>query len=125
MSEPKRKKILIPTNQYQDLELLAKKHDLTVDQLVDQLLEKEIAESAKKEIFSPGLKWGHGVASHIFARVLPHDLPKLYKWLSQRDMLEVVPYDNDSGVLLLVNVSDAVRRDVHLGKAQALTESDT
>lgn len=57
MSEPKRKKILIPTNQYQDLELLAKKHDLTVDQLVDQLLEKEIAESAKKEIFRPGLKW--------------------------------------------------------------------
>ena len=105
MEKTKRRKISIPEKQYQELELFAKKHDLTVDQLADQLLEKEIVDSARKEIFSPGLKWGIPKNTLMMARVPKQELPKLHKWLKNEDKLKFLIL-GDEGELTILNETE-------------------
>jgi hypothetical protein len=67
----------------------ARKFKLTPDQLVAQLLEKELEELDCKEIFSPGLKWDTPRASLVIARIPEHDYPKIQKWLNENSPLEL------------------------------------
>jgi hypothetical protein len=115
----------IPVRQdlYKELEGFAKNFNLSVEQLTDQLLEKEVTDMQHKEIFSPGLKWGKSFEAHIMARILPQDLPKLAEWTSKKDRLEFVPYENDTGALLIVNSSEAIRREVREASAAELVSS--
>jgi hypothetical protein len=120
-----RKPFSIPVRQdlYEELQQFAKKFDLSVEQLTDQLLEKEVTCMQHKEIFSPGLKWGKSFEAHIMARILPQDLPKLAEWTSNKDRLEIVPYENNTGALLIVNSSEAIRREIREASAAELVSS--
>ena len=84
------KKIHISREVYAQLETMAKKYHLTVDQLATQLVEKEIADAAHKELFTPGLKWAKGVKDNlIVARIRKTDYPKLRAWLDNHDRLDI------------------------------------
>jgi hypothetical protein len=87
---------------YEELELFAKKFDLSVEQLVDQFLEKEVTESAKKELFSPGLKWFVSKRALIMARIRKEDLPRLNDWLEMRSTLDIVP-SGEEGQITIAN----------------------
>lgn len=101
----KGKSIFIPVEQYRELEEFAKKHDLTVDQLANQLLEKEIVDEAHKELFIPGLKWDMPKSKIIMARILSRDLPKLRKWLQCKDRLAICPHEEE-GELFIINETE-------------------
>lgn len=118
MSETKRRKINIPTAQYQELELLAKRHEISIEDLVDQLLEKEIVDNARKDIFSPGLKWTlpGGKEAIIMARIQSQDLTKLNKWLNRSDRLQICPMKKD-GELLIINQSAVMLREIEAAEA--------
>ncbi len=120
----KNKQVSIPVEQYRELEAFAKKYSLSVDQLTTQLLEKELTDWQRKEIFSPGLTWGPSFAAHIMARILPQDLSVLSEWQSKHDVLEIVPYENGTGALLIVNASEGVRQEVQEAEeAEQITSS--
>lgn len=97
--------IYLPPEQYAELEALAKKHDLTVDQLAEGLLEAQLVATRHKELFFPGFKWMAPKAAIIFARVLKRDLPKLRNWLKDEDHIEICAHGED-GELYIMNMSE-------------------
>lgn len=115
----------IPVRQdlYKELQQFAEKFNLSVEQLTDQFLEKEVTDMQHKDIFSPGLKWGKSFEAHIMARILPQDLPKLAEWTSNKDRLEFFPYENGTGALLIINSSEAIRREIREAPAAELTSN--
>jgi hypothetical protein len=82
-------RVSIPQRLFNELTAAAEKHDLTVKQLISQLLEKEIVDIAHKDLFSPGLKWDVAKESIINARILEEDYPRLRKWLENNDNVQI------------------------------------
>ncbi len=97
------KSIDVRENLFAELELFAKKHGLTMEQLVDQLLEKEVTEMAGKDIFSPGLKWTSPKEAIVVAKFRKEDLPRLTQWLDDKDNVEFAVLENACEVWLINN----------------------
>jgi hypothetical protein len=96
------KTIRLRDDLYEELELYAKKENLSIAQLADQLLEKEVTDLARKDIFSPGLKWFVPKGAIIFSRIRIEDISRLEEWLKQGDKIALCP-DGKEGELWLVN----------------------
>jgi hypothetical protein len=104
VKKSKTRKISISVDQYRQLQDFAEKHDLDVETLVNQLLEKEIVESRHKALFVPGLKWEIDKNDIMMARILPEDIPRLQKWQQEKDDIMIGVHGCEGEIILFRNI---------------------
>jgi hypothetical protein len=109
------KRVSIRPDLYEELELFAKKFDLSVEQLVDRFIEKEVTESAKKELFSPGLTWDIPKNNLIMSRTRKEDLLKLQNWFQNGDILDII-IDGKEGEFFIANSTNQAEHRASAGK---------